>query len=126
MCSVHIRDTRGLCRRWSTCVLWSLPFCHQGDILGTPKPMNEQEQRTTLECPACESDRAAIVASLPPKAKCVDCGMTYNIETIPDPDLKKLNGTRTAAPGARHRRDNGPAELAVTPVPPPDPKDLGT
>jgi len=38
----------------------------------------------------------------------------------------KNNKVRTAAPGVRHRRDNGPAELDIEPVPPPDPKELGT
>lgn len=33
---------------------------------------------------------------------------------------------RRAAPGVRHRRDNGPAELEVTAVQPPTPEQLGT
>lgn len=43
--------------------------------------------------------------------------------------LKKNNGgppTRTARPGHRHRKDNGPQELQIEPVPPLDPKELGT
>ena len=40
--------------------------------------------------------------------------------------MPKARKKRTAAPGVRHRRDNGPAELAVDPVPPPDPQELGT
>jgi hypothetical protein len=33
---------------------------------------------------------------------------------------------RKATPGFRHRRDNGPSELQVLPVPPPSPTELGT
>jgi hypothetical protein len=40
-----------------------------------------------------------------------------------DPPPKK---GRTAAPGKRKRRDNGPTELAVEPVPPPTAQELGT
>jgi hypothetical protein len=40
--------------------------------------------------------------------------------------MPKARKKRIAAPGVRHRRDNGPADLAVDPVPPPDPKQLGT
>jgi hypothetical protein len=43
-----------------------------------------------------------------------------------DLPLPKLKKQRTAAPGVRHRRDNGPEELQVEPVPPPDPQELGT
>ena len=89
---------------------------------------------TIFECPKCQSRRAAIVASSPPSAKCAACGTRYPITTLPDPDdinpLKLGRGKnkkkRTAAPGVRHRRDNGPEELEVTPVPPPSPAQLGT
>jgi hypothetical protein len=89
---------------------------------------------TILECPKCQSRRAAIVASSPPSAKCAACGTRYPITTLPDPDdinpLKLSRGKnkkkRKAAPGVRHRRDNGPLELEVTPVPPPPPEQLGT
>jgi hypothetical protein len=39
---------------------------------------------------------------------------------------EKLTKKRHSAPGVRHRRDNGPAELEVQPVPPPTPEELGT
>jgi hypothetical protein len=39
---------------------------------------------------------------------------------------KGYKKVRTAAPGIRHRRDNGPAELQVDPVDPPSPEELGT
>jgi hypothetical protein len=43
------------------------------------------------------------------------------------PDTKdEEEPKRQSARGVRHRRDNGPAELAVEPVPPPNPQDLGT
>ena len=89
---------------------------------------------TIFECPKCQSRRAAIVASSPPSAKCAACGTRYPITTLPDPDdinpLKLSRGKnkkkRKAAPGVRHRRDNGPQELEVTPVAPPTPAQLGT
>ena len=89
---------------------------------------------TILCCPECDSNRAGIVASTPPRAKCADCGHRYPIATLPDPDyinpLKLGRGKdkqkRKARPGVRHRRDNGPQELEVTPVPPPSPAQLGT
>lgn len=81
---------------------------------------------TILCCPACNSNRAGIIASVPPKAKCADCGTTYDIATLPDPANGNARKTRTAVPGVRHRRDNGPQELEVMPVPPPTPKQLGT
>src|SRR6202043_1925913 len=89
---------------------------------------------TILECPQCQSKRAGIIRSDPPRAKCADCGHIYSIATIPDPDyihpLKLGRGKdkqkRKARPGVRHRRDNGPQELEVTPVPPPSPAQLGT
>jgi hypothetical protein len=84
---------------------------------------------TILRCPECDSTRAGIIASVPPKAKCVDCGHIYSIATLPDPangNAKKPKKGRTAAPGVRHRRDNGPQELQVDPVPAPTPKELGT
>jgi hypothetical protein len=40
--------------------------------------------------------------------------------------MPKARKKRTSAPGKRHRRDNGPAEYQVEPVPPPDPQSLGT
>ena len=89
---------------------------------------------TIFECPKCQSRRAAIVASSPPSAKCAACGTRYPITTLPDPDdinpLKLSRGKnkkkRKAAPGVRHRRDNGPQELEVTPVDRPTNKQLGT
>ncbi len=87
-----------------------------------PKPMSEKEW-TALECPECGSKRAAIVPG-GERAKCVDCGKVYPIKTIADPAAKKKKG-RTAASGVRHRRDNGPAELEVEPVPAPTPKERG-
>jgi hypothetical protein len=85
-----------------------------------------EEEWTVLECPECESKRGAVIAG-GERAKCVDCGKVYPIKTIPDseaaPNPKK---PRTAAPGTRHRRDNGPQELLVKPVQPPEPKDIGT
>ena len=85
---------------------------------------------TVLCCPACASNRASILASVPPKAKCADCSTTYVIPTIPDPAFeaseKRRRKTRTAAPGVRHRRDNGPIEFQVSAVPPPTPEQLGT
>jgi hypothetical protein len=79
---------------------------------------------TVLKCPECSSGKAAIITG-GKKAKCVDCGHVYKIEPIPDPEALMAK-PRTAAPGARHRRDNGPAELDVKPVLPPQPKDIGT
>jgi hypothetical protein len=84
---------------------------------------------TILCCPACDSNRAGILASVPPKAKCADCGKIYPIVTLPDPvggNGKKGKKPRTAAPGVRHRRDNGPVEFQVSAVPPPTPDQLGT
>jgi hypothetical protein len=89
---------------------------------------------TVLACPQCQSKRAGIIRSDPPRARCADCGTTYEIATLPDPDhinpLKLGRGKdkqkRKARPGIRHRRDNGPQELEVTPVPPPSPAQLGT
>jgi hypothetical protein len=89
---------------------------------------------TVLRCPACGSNRAGIIRSDPPRAKCADCGHIYQIVTLPDPDhinsLKLGRGKgkqkRKARPGVRHRRDNGPQELEVAPVPPPSPAQLGT
>jgi hypothetical protein len=84
---------------------------------------------TILRCPACDSNRAGILASVPPKAKCADCGHIYPIAILPDPangNAKKPKKTRTAAPGVRHRRDNGPVEFQVSAVPPPTPEQLGT
>jgi hypothetical protein len=89
--------------------------------------MGEPSEWTVLECPDCDSKKAAIIHG-GEKAKCSDCGAIYRIETIPDPDAKKAKPKKghTAAPGIRHRRDTAPAELAVKPVPAPDPKRLGT
>ena len=92
---------------------------------------------TIFDCPQCQSERAGIIRSDPPRAKCADCGATYDIATLPpttDPDyinpLKLGRGKdkqkRKARPGVRHRRDNGPAELEVEPVAPPTPAQLGT
>ena len=92
---------------------------------------------TIFDCPQCQSERAGIIRSDPPRAKCADCGATYDIATLPpttDPDyinpLKLGRGKdkqkRKARPGVRHRRDNGPQELEVTPVPPPSASQLGT
>jgi len=55
----------------------------------------------------------------------LDCEAIYFIQTIPHPEGQQ-GKQRTARPGKRHRRDNGPQELQVNPVPPPDPKQLGT
>jgi hypothetical protein len=80
-----------------------------------------------LECPECSSRKAAIITG-GKKAKCADCQHVYKIEPIPDPEepMPKARKKRTAAPGVRHRRDNGPKELDVKPVPPPPPDQLGT
>jgi hypothetical protein len=80
-----------------------------------------------LKCPECSSRRAAIITG-GKKAKCADCGHVYKTEPIPEPEepMPKARKKRTTAPGVRHRRYNGPAELAVDPVPPPDPRELGT
>jgi hypothetical protein len=81
---------------------------------------------TILCCPACASNRAGILASVPPKARCADCGYIYDIATLPDPARGKEHKKRKAAPGVRHRRDNGPVEFEVAVVPPPTPQQLGT
>jgi hypothetical protein len=84
---------------------------------------------TVLRCPECGSNRAGILASVPPKAKCADCGHIYPIASLPDPGSGsngKDKQKRKARPGVRHRRDNGPIELEVEPVPPPLPSELGT
>ena len=39
---------------------------------------------------------------------------------------KGYKKVRTAAPGVRHRKDNGSAEFEIEAVPPPDPQQLGT
>jgi hypothetical protein len=80
---------------------------------------------TILKYPECSSRRAAIITG-GKKAKCAECGHVYKIEPIPDPEARKPKKVRIAAPGVRHRRNNGPAELEVDPVPPPDPQELGT
>jgi hypothetical protein len=41
-------------------------------------------------------------------------------------DSEEPKSKRKSRPGHRHRRDNGPAELAVDPVPPPNLQELGT
>lgn len=41
---------------------------------------------TIFDCPDCQSKRATIIASSPPKAKCSDCGHIYGIATIPPAD----------------------------------------
>src|SRR5712664_2557251 len=81
----------------------------------------------SLKCPECSSGRAAIITG-GRKAKCADCGHVYKIEPIPDPEAPtpKAKKKQIAAPGARHRRDNRPAELDAKPVLPPPPKDIGT
>lgn len=87
-----------------------------------------------------------IVASIPPRAKCSDCDHVYEIATIADPQQeareewvrenvqrsssdaeqpRKSKAKRTAAPGKRHRRDNGPQELEVSVCAEPDPNDIG-
>jgi hypothetical protein len=82
---------------------------------------------TILDCPQCQSKRAGIIRTDPPRAKCADCGHIYNIATLPaSDDPPKTQKIRRATPGIRHRRDNGPAELDVKPVPPPTPAQLGT
>lgn len=78
---------------------------------------------TPLACPECDSHRFAITLDQPPKAKCADCGTLYDIPTLPAAD--KTKKIRKAAPGTRHRRNNGPAELDIQPVPAPKQSDLG-
>ena len=87
--------------------------------------MSEQETWKPLECPECESKRANVITG-GIKAQCVDCGSIFKIDTIPDPEAKQPKKQRVAAPGVRHRRDNGPQELEVTPVPPPPADQLGS
>jgi hypothetical protein len=41
---------------------------------------------TIFDCPDCQSKRASIIASSPPKAKCSDCGHIYGIATVPPAD----------------------------------------
>jgi hypothetical protein len=79
---------------------------------------------TPLACPECESHRFAITQDQPPKAKCSDCSCVYPIPTIEatEPPAGK---ERQSAPGSKTRRPNGPAQLAVKPVAPPDPRTLG-
>jgi hypothetical protein len=81
---------------------------------------------TPIACPECDSHRYAITQDQPPKAKCADCGTLYDIPTLP-PSSSPAKGkkTRTAAPGKRHRRPNGPQELEIQPVPAPRQSDLG-
>jgi hypothetical protein len=79
---------------------------------------------TPLACPECESKRFAVTQDQPPKAKCSDCGTLYDIPTLPATTVKP-KATRTAAPGKKHRRPNGPAELDIQPVPAPKQSDLG-
>jgi hypothetical protein len=79
---------------------------------------------TILCCPDCQSHKAGIIASSPPKAKCADCGKLYDIETFLEPNTPKPK--RIAEPGKRHRRDNGPAVFEVKPCPPINPADVGT
>jgi len=40
--------------------------------------------------------------------------------------MSEVKKKRTARIGVRHRKDNGPAEFEIEPVPPPDPQQLGT
>jgi hypothetical protein len=82
---------------------------------------------TVLGCPQCRSKRAGIIRSDPPRAKCSDCSCIYNIATFPaPPEPKSTKSKRKATPRLWHRRDNGPEELEVQPLPPPSPKQLGT
>src|SRR5438876_1533328 len=86
-------------------------------------PMSDADC-TILDCPQCHSKRAGIIASVPPKAKCLDCRVVYEIRTIAPTDSDYINPLklgrskdkqkRKARPGVRHRRDNGPLELEVT------------
>lgn len=69
-----------------------------------------------LKCPECESTEAPKLSGDLAEAECSECGHRYPVRAAKP---------RTARPGHRHRRDNGPAELVVKPVPPPDPKVIG-
>lgn len=78
---------------------------------------------TILECPRCQCTCGGVIRSNPPRAKCVACSHIYNITTFPpsfEPDSRKRK--RKGTPGF----PDGVAKREVTPVSPPDPKDLGT
>src|SRR5438552_3945706 len=53
-------------------------------IDATPSEIAEREcvrRMTILECPICNSHRAAILNTRPIRARCVDCDTTYAIHT---------------------------------------------
>lgn len=80
------------------------------------KPKPASNEANTLKCPDCSGTAFTIAgASILDGLKCSDCGHVI-----------KPPAQRQSEPGKRHRRDNGPLALAVKPVPPPDPQQLGS
>jgi hypothetical protein len=71
-----------------------------------------------LECPACHGQRVKFGGHKGGSIFCAECD---TLITGPGPKVK----ARVSAPGTRHRRDNGPAELLVSEVPPPTPAEIG-
>src|ERR1700738_3372861 len=51
--------------------------------------------------------------------------MSEPTEQSTEPEVSEKK-KRTARPGIRHRRDNGPAELEIEPIAPPKAQDIGT
>jgi ribosomal protein L37AE/L43A len=71
-----------------------------------------------LECPVCHGTKVTMAGRQKSSIVCAECG---TLIAGPSPKPK----ARVSAPGTRHRRDNGPAELLVQPVAPPSPAEIG-
>ena len=93
-----------------------------GDLTETEEEKaarHRQERTTVLECPQCQSHRATILETRPPKARCADCDTTYKIKTA------KPTGSLAyddEAPTTKHRRNDS---KDITPARDIDPKEFG-
>jgi hypothetical protein len=85
----------------------------------TNKAQDARARRTTiLECPNCQSHRAVILETRPPKAECADCQNIYKIRT--EKPLGSL-AYDDEAPTTKARRDF----KGVSPAPRIQARDLG-
>jgi hypothetical protein len=81
--------------------------------------ITRQQRTTVLECPECNSHRATILETRPPKARCADCSTVYKIKT------EKPVGSLAfddEAKSTRHRRNDA---QNVSPAPPIRDRDIG-
>jgi len=87
---------------------------------------NEPNAVAVLQCPECFSNSAIFLNSRPPRARCADCDCTYKIKTV-DPLPTELEPAQEEQskrrPGGHQRKRDGLPP--VTPVPPPEPSDIG-